>query len=98
MATTLAVSADGRFVAAVNRDEDYGIVYRVSDHRRLIGIGHGKAAALRRNRDAKRSRRKIHNIQRLISLRQIIDSQGIRQRSLSLGRGRSVQGLQRQAD
>ena len=35
VATTLAVSADGRFVAAVNRDEDYGIVYRVSDGKKM---------------------------------------------------------------
>ena len=34
-ATTLSVSADGTAVAAVNRDEDHGIVYRISDGEKI---------------------------------------------------------------
>lgn len=32
-ATTLSVSADKTTVAAVNRDEDYGVIYRMDDGR-----------------------------------------------------------------
>ena len=35
-ATTIAVSGDGCVAAAVNRDEDYGILYRISDGTELM--------------------------------------------------------------
>lgn len=40
-ATTLAVSADGTVAAAVNRDEDHGCVYRISDGKKIAECSFG---------------------------------------------------------
>lgn len=37
-ATTLTVSADGRVAASVNRDDDYAVIYRVSDGEKLAQV------------------------------------------------------------